>query len=140
MKQFKFLLVAIAPLVFASSCVEKTHVEEVHVVEQVNVVEKPSPDCSGCGIENRYKYNMKIKTYSGTAYFYSNYKHEVGDTLLSSKMFIQQEVEERSRLKNEVIRLQALNDSLIKSNNTMKFQYELMYDFYEKNIINKRDN
>lgn len=139
MKQFKLVLALL--IVALTSCSETglAKVEQTLVVEQVNINENVDKDCSQCNIGYKYKYNMKIRTHSGSIYYYTDYKHEVGDTLLSSNMFIQQEVESRSNMKNEITNLQKINDSLMESNNTMKFQYDLMVSFYEKNVINKKD-
>jgi hypothetical protein len=140
MKQFKLVLVALAAMVLVSCEEGESEIEQTLVVEQVNInggdIDK---DCDQCGLKNQYKYKIKIKSNSGETYYFTDYKHEVGDTLLSSKMFVQQEVEDRAALKNEVARLQKVNDSLVEANNTMKFQYDLMVDFYEKNVINKKN-
>ena len=140
MKQFKLILFAIAATTLVSCDGGESSIEQTLLVEQVNINNNlKEKDCSQCSVSDIYKYRIKIKSYSGATYYYTDYKHEVGDTLLSSKMFIQQEVEDRAALKNEVIKLRRANDSLIDANNTMKFQYDLMVDFYEKNVISKHN-
>jgi len=135
MKKFKLILLVGLALTFCGP--SESEIEEFVVVEQVTVTEDVDKDCGGCGISSKYKYKMKFKTYSGYSYYYSDYKHEAGDTLLSSKMFIQQEMEDRANLILEVKELNRVNDSLVEANNTMSFQYDLMVSFYEKSIINK---
>lgn len=136
MKRVIFLCLSVALL---SSCVHENDAEIIEsvVVEQVNVLPESDKNCEKqtCDPEDIYRYKIKLQTSDGTAYYYTNYKHEVGDTLMASEIFIQHEVAERSELKEEIKRLQRTNDSLTESNITMQFQYDLMLMFFENKII-----
>ena len=81
MKQFKLLSILLLA-VFFTSCSEvgDASIEQSLVVEQVKT--NSATDCQGC-LASAYSYRVKLKTHTGNLYYYTNYKHEVGDTLLS---------------------------------------------------------
>ena len=134
--KFKFLFLCALAVVLSSCEDSVSMIEKTLVVEQVNANDDvKEEDCGQCSTSDKYKYEVKIRSYSGTTYYYTNYKHEVGDTLLTSGMFIKQEVEERAGMKNEIERLKDKNDSLKEVNVTMKFQYDLMLQFFEDRVI-----
>ncbi len=139
MKKFKFVLLAIIAMAFTSCEEEASRIEKILVIEQVNANDDVKEEgCRNCNTSDTYKYEVKIRSYNGNTYYYTNYRHEVGDTLLTSNMFIKQNIEERAALGREVSRLKKVNDSIVSVNRTMKFQYELMIDLYEKNIIQNK--
>lgn len=80
MKRLLFiLLIAIA----LTSCdgEGEASIEKTIVVEQIEANEINN-QCNGC-LQNSYSYRVKLTSHSGNVYYYTNYKHEVGDTLLS---------------------------------------------------------
>ena len=50
------------------------------IVEQIKANEANS-NCSDC-LQEKYPYRVQLKTHTGSVYYYTSYKHEVGDTLL----------------------------------------------------------
>ena len=82
MKQFKLVLALLIAIVF-TSCDDTgdASIEKTLVVEQVKTTENTA-NCSTC-LTNIYKYRIKLKTNSGNVFYYTDYKHEIGDTLLS---------------------------------------------------------
>jgi len=146
MKHLKILLqpvigVAIFALLLLSCESESDRVIEIErilIVAQIEAVPEGAQYISTIGEEIEYKYRVRLKSLSKNVYYYTNYKHEVGDTLLSSKEFIRQEVDGRSELKEELKVTNEKLDSLTTAHNSMSFQYGLMVDFYEKEIIEKR--
>lgn len=82
MKQFKLALVLLASVVLTSCGPEgEAEIENNLVVQQVEKT-KSNSGCESC-LENSYAYKVRLKSYSGDVYYYTDYKHEVGDTLLS---------------------------------------------------------
>ncbi len=107
MKKLLFILSVVALLTSCTS-VGDASVENTLVVEQVksNVEDK---QCTSC-LQNKYTYRIKLTTNSGNLYYYTNFKHEVGDTLLSIFEF----TDHREKLvKNE----RQINDSLTEAYN-----------------------
>lgn len=77
-----------------------THTAEISdsvVVEQINVLEGKS-----------HKYEVKFKTTSTScsAYYYTNFRHQVGDTLISYYEFFQSKNKEYANLSRKVDSLQ----------------------------------
>ena len=81
MKQFKLVLALLIAVSFTScSEVGDASIEQSLVVEQIKT--NSATNCQGC-LASAYSYRVKLKTHTGNLYYYTNYKHEVGDTLLS---------------------------------------------------------
>lgn len=80
MKKIFYILILSA---LFSSCTGEgaASIEKSIVVEQVNLTKKRS-DCSTC-LQNSYSYRVKLKSHSGEIYYYTDFRHDVGDTLLS---------------------------------------------------------
>lgn len=121
MKQFK-LFAILSLLTFLSSCSQPAIVEKTLLAEQIEV--NLNSNCEDC-LEKNYRYKVKLGSNSGEIYYYTNYKHEVGDTLVSSYEFfdakensIKQKNELIDSLINEITKLQKneLADSLINEN------------------------
>ncbi len=74
-------LLAISLLLLTSCTDEAAIIEKTLVVEMVESTVQTS-DCSDC-LHNNYTYKVKLKSISGSVYYYTNFKHEIGDTLVS---------------------------------------------------------
>jgi hypothetical protein len=82
MKQFKLVLVLLVGLVFTSCSPEgEASIEKSLVVERVEQT-VASSNCSDC-LQSVYSYRVKLKANSGSVFYYTDYKHEIGDTLIS---------------------------------------------------------
>lgn len=77
----KLLFILAVTLLASCTSAGDASVEKTLVVEQVKANEK-TVNCNTC-LQNEYAYRVKLKTHSGSLYYYTNYKHEVGDTLVS---------------------------------------------------------
>lgn len=108
MKKY-FAILAMAAL--TTSCMsDAAKVDESIVVEQINIMEGQS-----------YKYEVKIKTRkeSTPVYYYTNYRHQVGDTMVVLAEFYGKKEEEIRVLKNQ-------RDSLRKELDKAKYYLELL--------------
>lgn len=96
--------------VFLFSCVNKAELDESVVVEQINILEGQN-----------FKYEIKLKTApnSGDAYYYTNFRHQVGDTLVSYYEFF----EGKDR---EVKRLRKTKDSLERELDVAKYYLQIL--------------
>lgn len=123
MKKLLFiLLIAIA----LTSCGEagEASIENTLVVEQIKANENAT-NCSGC-LQNSYKYRVQLTSHSGSVYYYTNYKHEVGDTLVSIFEFANNR---ESIIKHREYMLDSLttvNQKLDKKNKELELYNELL--------------
>jgi hypothetical protein len=97
MKKILFLFVASIVLV---ACTSKAELDDAVVVEQINILE---------GQPHKYEVKLNTKTEDGQAYLYTNFRHQVGDTLISYYEFfesknseIKKVTKERDSLKKEL--------------------------------------
>lgn len=78
----KKIIYAFLPIVLFSSCTDSPSlIKENVVVDRIEILEKRH-DCSGC-IENEYSFKVQLKARSGQVFYYTNFRHDVGYTLLS---------------------------------------------------------
>ncbi len=79
----KTLNLIVISLLLLTSCTDEGSaiIENTLVVERVESTVQSS-DCSDC-LHNNYTYIVKLKSISGSVYYYTNFKHEIGDTLVS---------------------------------------------------------
>jgi hypothetical protein len=135
MKQFKLLTTMLICVLFAS-CSEESTMEDSVVVEQINSIDKTS--CSNC-LEGAYDYLVTLKSRTGTTYYYTNYKHEVGDTLLSIFEF----TDNRDRLinsgKNVLDSIMDENVILKKKNDELGLYNSLLLDIIKNNVKNSEN-
>ncbi len=129
MKQFKFLSVLLITLAL-TSCNE-AEIQNALVVEQINVVE----ECTDC-----YQYRVKLKTTSGVAYYLTDYKHEVGDTLVS--IFEFKDNREGSFKKTELVidSLNLLNSQLQKKNDELTLYNQILMGIIQENTKKTSEN
>lgn len=74
----------------------------------------------------------------GQIVYYTDYKYQVGDSLMGVDEFIQKEVDDRLAIKAENELLKHKLDSVKSELNSMKFEHNLMVKYYQENIL-KRD-
>jgi len=135
MKKFKIVFLLLS--FFVLSCEDYSVIEKDVVVKRVESL----------GEGSEYKYKVEINNSGGAGvYYYTNYKFEIGDTLVSSRQFIHKEAEARGAdrvrkdteieiLKSQIDTMKNIIDSLSRDLHSMTFQYKLMLDLYERNII-----
>lgn len=102
----KLLLLFIGSVALLSSC-DSAKMYDAVVVEQINITN-----------DGQNKYEVKLKTTVGDAYYYTNNRLQVGDTLVSYLEYFSGKSGELSRLKKQ-------NDSLIKELQVTKYYLEL---------------
>lgn len=132
MKKIKiFLTLAIAFTIVSCNEAGDASVESNLVVEQVQVNNEDG-NCPSC-LVNSYKYRVKLETNSGSIYYYTDYKHEAGDTLLSIFEF----TDKRERIiKNMEVNADSLieiNSELEKKNNELELYNELLMGIIQEN-------
>jgi len=110
MKQFKLMLALLIVVLFAS-CNERidARINDHVVVEQIKLVET---DTNGVA-----HYQVKLQTSEGGAYYYTTYKHEAGDTLVSIFEFSdnREQLIKKEKLRNDSIKSE-LSDAVKKIN------------------------
>ena len=130
MKKIFYILILSA---LFSSCTGEgaASIEKSIVVEQVNLTKKRS-DCSTC-LQNSYSYRVKLKSHSGEIYYYTDFRHDVGDTLLSVFEFN----DDRDMMR---INFKKTQDSLIFENNKLSKKVDelLKYNEILLNIIESK--
>lgn len=124
MKQFKFLLFAIAAIAL-TSCNDTAEIEKTIVVEKVETNNKSNHNCGNCP-ESKYDYKIRIKSESGDVYYYTNFKHEVGDTLISIFEFKDNGNKAVKNKQHELDSIVDLNSKLQKKNEELQIYNELL--------------
>jgi len=124
MKQFK--LFAVIGLLSLASCTDEGRAEiENNLVVELIKKNELNKECSSC-FQNNYEYRVRLKSESGAVWYYTNYKHEVGDTLVSIFEF----TDSRERvLKNRELAIDSLadiNKKLQKKNDELILYNELL--------------
>jgi hypothetical protein len=128
MKQFKLLL-ALSCLIALSSCGDSPNVDaridNSLVVEQIKVV---STDTNGVS-----NYKVKLQTSEGAAYYYTDFKHEVGDTLTSIFEFSdnREQIIKQERATNDS--LVEVNKKLVRKNDELTLYNELLMGIVQDN-------
>lgn len=79
------------------------------IVERINVIEN----------NDKYKYEVKLKTTEGNVYLYTNFRFQVSDTLISYYQFFEGKNSEINRLAKE-------NDSLKKEINVLNYYLQIL--------------
>lgn len=124
----KKLLSIFAASILLASCSSRADIEEAVVVEQINIKN-----------DGNYKYEVKLKTRpmeggeGGEAYYHTNFRFQVGDTLVSYYQNFDMKSKELIAAKNEIQDLKAKNDSLDKELKSCKYYLQILQ---EKLIIN----
>lgn len=126
MKQFKFLLVAFAAITL-TSCMEESEIEKTIMVEKVETNDKNNAPCSDCP-EDTYDYKIKLKSESGKVYYYTNFKHEVGDTLISIFEFKDNGEKATKAKQYEVDSLVELNKKILKKNEELETYNQILLE------------
>jgi hypothetical protein len=137
MKKFKLVLVLLVGLVLTSCNNEDASIEKSLVVEQVNT--NGSPGCSDC-LAAKYKYRIKLKTYSGSVSYYTDYKHEIGDTLVSLYEFTDNREGVIKQGESALDSLSYVNKNLQKKNDELELYNELLMGIVQDNAIKKSSN
>ena len=89
----KKIFTIILGIILLSSC-DDAKIYDAVVVEQINVIDKPGD----------YKYEVKLKTgdsHSSSAYYYTNHRFQVSDTLYSYYEYFAGKQEEAITLRRE---------------------------------------
>lgn len=107
MKKLIFILFAIALIM--TSC-GHAKIDNAVVIEQINVLDKGD-----------YKYEVKLKTRSDetSAFYYTNYRFQVGDSLVSY-------YENFDKKNSQLVKLKSENDSLRKELGITKYYLEIL--------------
>ena len=105
----KKLLLILSVAITLVSCSDAKIYEAV-VVEQINILENQS-----------YKYEVKLHTVNNedAAFFYTNFRFQVGDTLISYYQFFEGKNNDIRKLKRE-------NDSLRKELNVSNYYLQIL--------------
>jgi len=134
MKQFKLLSVLLVAILFTSCGPEgEASIENSLVVEQVEKTVESS-NCSDC-LQSIYPYRVKLKTNSGSVFYYTNYKHEVGDTLLSIFEFTDSRdgiIKTTENARDSII---DVNVKLIKKNEELELYNSLLMGIIQENAL-----
>lgn len=134
MKQFKFLSAMMIMLALVSCGPGEAEIENTLVVEQVNT--NSASECSDC-LESTYKYCVKLKSHSGEVYYYTNFKHEIGDTLVSIFEFTDSRESIIKKDRNLIDSLQEANVKLSKKNDELGLYNELLMGIIQENATKK---
>ncbi len=134
MKQFKFLSAMLIMLTITSCGPSVSEIENTLVVEQVNT--NSASQCSDC-LESLYKYCVKLKSNSGEVYYYTNFKHEIGDTLVSIFEFTDSRESIIKKDRNLIDSLQEANAKLSKKNDELGLYNELLMGIIQENATKK---
>jgi len=136
----KKLLFILSTVIALTSCtgVGDASVESTLVVEQVKLNEK-NTNCSTC-LQNNYSYRIKLKSHTGSVYYYTNYKHEIGDTLVSVFEFKdnREKIIKNKELDIKNIKLKVdstieVNTNLQKKNDELSLYNELLMGIIQDN-------
>jgi hypothetical protein len=130
MKQSKFWSILLIGLAFTSCNSGDAEIENTLVVEQVNT--NDNPGCSDC-LQSTYKYRVKLKTHSGSVSYYTDYKHEVGDTLVSIFEFTDNREGVIKKTEFIVDSLTEVNTKLQKKNDELTLYNELLMGIIQDN-------
>ena len=128
MKQFKLLL-ALSCLLVVSSCGDSPNIDaridNSLVVEQIKVV---STDTNGVS-----QYKVKLQTSEGAAYYFTDYKHEVGDTLTSIFEFTdnRDQIIKQEQVVNDSLMI--INKRLVRKNDELTLYNELLMGIVQDN-------
>jgi hypothetical protein len=117
----KIVLLVFVTIMFASCGPAK--IQEAVVVEQINILENKD-----------YKYEIKLHTMQGSdasAYYYTNFRHQVGDTLLSYYEYFSGKGQQVSTLQFEV-------DSLKKELQASKYYLRILEEKVIFDTIRKK--
>jgi len=132
MKSLKLLSIIFAALLLTSCGPEgKASIEKSLVVEQVNKNSK-DVNCSDC-LRSVYAYKVKLKTNSGSVYYYTDYKHEVGDTLLSIFEFTDSRDGIIKQTEYERDSIIEVNKKIQKKNDELELYNELLMGIIQDN-------
>jgi hypothetical protein len=133
MKQFKLALVLLIAVAFTSCSDEgEASIEKSLVVEQVKST--GNSGCQSC-LESAYSYRVKLKTHTGSVYYYTNYKHEVGDTLLSIFEFTDSRDGIIKTTEAKLDSVTTLNAKTQKKNAELELYNSLLMNIIQENAI-----
>ncbi|MEK6828803.1 MAG: hypothetical protein AABY15_01665 [Nanoarchaeota archaeon] len=134
MKNLNLLIIS---LLFLTSCTDEgvSTVEKTLVVEQIEVNAETS--CENC-LEKEYRYRVKINSNSGEVYYYTNYRHEVGDTLVSSFEFADASKDELKEKTYEVDSLREANRIIQKRVDQLSLHNELLIGIIQENTLKNK--
>lgn len=107
-------------------------IEQSLVVDQIEKAKKQS-NCESC-LQNRYSYRIKLKTNSGNVFYYTDYKHEVGDTLLSIFEFTDSRDGIIKQREAVVDSLETVNHRLSKKNDELELYNKLLMGIIQENV------
>lgn len=134
MKKFKLVLVLLVGLTFTScSDVGTSEIEKDLVVEKIEST-KNNDQCSDC-LQNSYSYRVQLQTKSGHVYYYTDYKHEVGDTLVSIFEFTDNREGVIKKNEYALDSLTFVNKKIQKKNNELELYNELLMGIIQDNVL-----
>jgi len=135
MKQFKLML-ALFAIAILSSCGPEgdASIEQNLVVDQIEATNNSG--CQDC-LESIYSYRVKLKANSGNVFYYTNYKHEVGDTLLSIFEFTDSRDGIIKTTENQRDSLLDVNEKIQKKNDELELYNSILMGIIQENALRK---
>lgn len=103
MKKISLILIATASILL-TSCRDYSIIDDSIVVEQINILE---------GKSHKYQVKLKSRVNEKDVYYYTNYRHQVGDTMVVLTEFFGKKDAENKILK---VRIDSLSKALDKAN------------------------
>ena len=103
MKKISLILIATASILL-TSCRDYSIIDDSIVVEQINILE---------GQSHKYQVKLKSRVNEKDVYYYTNYRHQVGDTMVVLTEFFGKKDAENKILK---VRIESLSKALDKAN------------------------
>ena len=136
MKNLKLFSI-VSLIIFMSSCSEQvvSNIEKTLVVEQIEA--NLDVNCDNC-LEKDYRFKVKLRSQSGEVYYYTNYKHEVGDTLISSFEFYDTKKNDVRERDNIIDSLVDVNEKLNKKNESLSLHNELLLGIIQENAVKQK--
>ena len=134
MKKIKLVLVLLAGLTMTSCGPEgEASIEKDLVVDKVETT-NASNDCSTC-LQNTYNYKVTLKSHTGNVYYYTDYKHEVGDTLVSIFEFTDNREGVIKKREYVIDSLSTVNNKLQNKNDELELYNSLLMGIIQDNTI-----
>jgi len=89
----KTITLTLLTLVLLTSCGEPSKISEIPVIEQVELLDSPNT------YAKRYAVKLKTSTAEKQTFMYTNFKYEVGDTLVSFNTYVRYKTKPADSLK-----------------------------------------
>ena len=116
MKEMKNLIAIFIIAILFVSC-GRAKIDNAVIVEQINILDK-----------DNYKYEVKLKTRNGNndAFYYTNFRFQVGDTLLSCFEYLEKIKISKDVGASKILYLSQENDSLKKELSASNYYLQLL--------------